>query len=58
VEKPAVVARPVRAHVAKRAAVVNETKPTVVVSEKKQALVVQGIRGTTVNEYKFEKEGE
>ncbi len=58
-ESPVVVARPVRAHVAKkRAVVVNETKPTVVVSEKKQALVVQGIRGTTVNEYKFEKEGE
>ena len=56
-EKPAVVARPVRPHVTKkRAVVVNETKSTVVVSEKKPAVVVQGIKGTTVNEYKFEKE--
>lgn len=56
-ESPVVVARPVRAHVAKkRAVVVNETKPTVVVSEKKPVAVIRVIRGATVTPYTFEKE--
>ena len=58
VEKPAVVARPVRTHAAKPASVVSEQKPTALVSEKKPALVVQVIRKTEVKEYKFEDKEE